>query len=210
MTPERVRLVIASLKCCDKLSSGEKEAFAREVCVGGTMWCLEPCLKLLAALIGSEIVEKFVDFIEDGVTDSCLPFEFIPDNPNHVRCQVSKHQHATMNDCRQRQRQRFCQWAYTLSAPYFKRPLRGHAHYILGDNDVLPIIQEQPRGPSEVPFRKTKSSEVPDSKEGGFSHVQCVKFHPSHFEFGSYSVSCLFTAEINSLANIPKDPLWEK
>lgn len=190
MTPERVCLVIASLKCCDKLSSGEKEEFVRGVCVGGTVRCPERCLKLLAALIGSEIQEKFVDFIEDGVTDSCLPFEFVPENPNHVRCQVPKHQHATMNDRRFRQRQLFCQWACTLSAPYFKRPPHGHAHYILGDNDVLPIIQEQPRGPSEVPFRKTKSSEVPDSKEGGFSHVQCVKFHPSHFEFGSYSIRC--------------------
>ncbi|KAN0120383.1 kinase-like protein [Hyaloscypha variabilis] len=190
MTLERVRLVIASLKCCDNLSSDEKEAFAREVCVGGTMRCLDPCLKLLATLIGSEIIEKFVDFIEDGITDSCLPFEVVPDNLNHIRCQIPKHQHATINNCRQGQRQRFCQWAYTLSSSYFKRPLSGHAHYILGDNDVLPIIQEQPRGPSEVPFRKTKSSEVPDNKEGGFGHVQCVKFHPSHFEFGSYSIRC--------------------
>lgn len=199
MTPERVRLVIASLKCCNKLSPDEKEELAREVCIGGSTWCREPCLKLLAILIAVEIEGKLFDLINDGVTDFCLPFESVPGTNNNLRCQMPDHQHPAITECwhgyrgHQRHRQEFCQWTYTLSAPYFKRPRGGHAHYILGVNDILPIIQEKARGPSEAPLRKTKSSEFPDSREGGFSLVQRVKFQQSHFDFGSYGVRHLVT-----------------
>jgi hypothetical protein len=191
MTPERVRLVVISLKFCNKLSPDEKEQLAREVCIGGSTWCREPCLKLLAVLIAVEIQEKLLDLIKDGVTDFCLPFESVPGTNNNLRCQMPDHQHRVINECLRGHlghRQKFCQWAYTLSAPYFKKPRGGHAHYILGVNDVLPIIQEKARGPSEAPFRKTKPSEFPDSREGGFSQVQRVKFQQSHFDFGSYGV----------------------
>jgi hypothetical protein len=196
MTPERARLVITSLKCCNKLSPDEKEELAREVCIGGSTWCRKPCLKLLTVLIAVEIQERLFDLIEGGVTDFCLPFESVPGTSNNLRCQIPDHQHPVMNGCwqgRLGERQQFCQWAYTLSAPYFKRPRGGHAHYILGVNDVLPIIQEKARGPSEAPLRKTKPSEFPDSREGGFSQVQRVKFQQSHFDFGSYGVRHLVT-----------------
>jgi hypothetical protein len=196
MTPERVRLVITSLEFCNKLSPDKKEELAREVCIGGSTWCREPCLKLLAVLIAVEIQEKLFDLIKDGVTDFCLPFESVPGTSNGLRCQMPDHQHPVINECWRGHlghRKQFCQWAYSLSAPYFKRPRGGHAHYILGVNDVLPIIQEKARGPSEAPLRKTKSSEFPDSREGGFSQIQRVKFQQSHFDFGSYGVRHLAT-----------------
>jgi hypothetical protein len=203
MTPERVRLVIASLEVCNKLSSDEEEELAREVCIGGSTWCREPCLKLLAVLIAVGIQETLFDLIKDGVTDFCLPFESVSGTSNNLRCQIPDHQHPVINECwhgHQRHRQQFCQWAYTLSAPYFKRLRGGHAHYILGVNDVLPIIQEKARGPSEAPLRKTKPSEFPDSREGGFSQIQRVKFQQSHFDFGSYGVRHLVT--------FPRDELF--
>lgn len=199
MTPERVRLVIATLKCCNKLSLDEKEELTRGICIGKSTWCREPCLKLLTILIAVGIEEKLFDLINDGVTDFCLPFESVSGTNNNLRCQMPGHQHPAINERwhgypgHQRQRQQFCQWTYTLSAPYFKRPRGGHAHYILGVNDVLPIIQEKARGPSGAPSRKTKPSEFPDSREGGFSQVQRVKFQQSHFDFGSYGVRHLVT-----------------
>ena len=196
MTPERVRLVIASLEFCNKFSPDKKEELTREVCIGGSTWCREPCLKLLAVLISVEIQEKLFDLIKDGVTDFCLPFEY------NLRCQMPDHQHPAINECLHGYRgcrQQFCQWTYTLSAPYFKRPRGGHAHYILGVNDVLPIIQEKARGPSEAPLRKTKPLEFPDSREGGFSLVQRVKFQQSHFDFGSYGVRHLVTLSRDEL-----------
>jgi hypothetical protein len=211
MTPKRVRLVIASLKVCNKLSADEKEELAREVCIGGSAWCREPCLKLLAVLIAVYIEENLFDLIKDGVTDFCLPFESAPGTNNSLRCQMPDHQHPAINECwhgHRGRRQQFCQWTYTLSAPYFKRPRGGHAHYILGVNDVLPIIQEKARGPSDAPLRRTKPSEFPDSREGGFSQVQRVKFQQSHFDFGSYGVRHLVTFFLRGTLqlNLVKDP----
>jgi hypothetical protein len=192
MTPERVRLVIKSLQCCDSLSPDEKETLTREVCIGGRKWCQEPCLKLLTVLIAADIQNNLLDLIGDHITDLCLPFELVPGTSDNWRCQIPGHQHShIINKCG-RPVESFCQWTNTLSAPYFKRPSGGHAHYILGVNDVLPIIEENVRGSLEAPLQRTKRSESP-SREGGFSEIERVRFHSSHFDFGSYSVRHLVT-----------------
>jgi len=187
MTPERVRLVIKSLQCCDSLSPEHKDALTREICIGGRKWCRKPCLKLLTVLIAAEIQNNLLNLIEDHITDYCLPFELVPGTSDNWRCQIPDHHHSLIINKCGRQVERFCQWTYTLSAPYFKRPPGGHVHYILGVNDVLPIIEENSRGSLEAPLQRTKRSESP-SREGGFSEIERVKFHSSHFDFGSYSV----------------------
>ncbi|KAF2183389.1 kinase-like protein [Zopfia rhizophila CBS 207.26] len=64
-----------------------------------------------------------------------------------------------------------------------------HVHYVLEHNDVLPILQAEDHTASGAPGVTHSRGKVPKPAEyvstyRRFSLVQCVKFHPSHIQFG--------------------------
>ncbi|KAK7955978.1 uncharacterized protein PG986_005200 [Apiospora aurea] len=62
-----------------------------------------------------------------------------------------------------------------------------HHHYIFNNDDVLPIISSQvhEHGTSASRSRSTPGpSGASGAREGGFSRVERVEFHPDHYDFG--------------------------
>jgi hypothetical protein len=76
-----------------------------------------------------------------------------------------------------------------------KRPRDHHVHYVLAQNDVLPIVQATAQPDSgSAPIKEERTGTSQSSSYGGFSEVQKVKFNDSHFEFGSDCVSQVFSS----------------
>ncbi|KAK6827638.1 kinase-like protein [Apiospora arundinis] len=198
ITPERVRAIVAGLgtfssrglnEFVDTAFHGYVENNTRK---GGSV-------KLLAALICCGAVDRYLGLVSDGVSDDCLPPVYDKRHPSSsLRCksQKCKRGHTFLGDLKTRDRKEFYTWTYCLNAPYFKKPNLGipeqgvHHHYILTDDDVLPIVasKEQEPGTSTKMSRQrtsTQSSGSGDTQEGGFSTVTRVEFHPEHFDFGT-------------------------
>jgi hypothetical protein len=195
MTPDNVSLTINTLSCCGNLSPNRKQSLHHEICFGRTTGCSKPCYKILAALIGSGLQEELTRLIEEEMDDSCLPFKcYSEGHDTALRCQNISHCHKAIKVHGWTRLKSFCDWAYAVVAPYFKRPLECHAHYILDHNDILPIVQQQYQEPTKSRSIHQRQGENNVNSErnsifGGFSHVQRVRFHPSHFDFGSSLVS---------------------
>lgn len=189
MTFDTVYSVMNTLSCCSNLSPADKKALAQEVCSGDGPRCRRPCRKLLAVLIGIELQDDLIKLIEDGIDDNCLPLQLVPDIDDTLKCGDPNHNHQVINEYGKMRRLWFCQWTYAVMAPYFMKPPNRHVHYVLDHNDVLPILQLKDQEPSEAPDVMQPKSKNPETSEcmstyGGFSRVQRVQFHPSHYHFG--------------------------
>ena len=129
-----------------------------------------------------------------GVSDTIPGVgDTVPGVGDTLECRNPNHDHPKINEYDEFQRLAFSQWTYAVMAPYFTKALNQHVHYILDHNDILPILQVEKQEASEAPD-VTRSGVT--STYGGFSYVQRVKFHPSHFDFDSEDVSQAFEAEI--------------
>ncbi|KAL9112038.1 MAG: hypothetical protein Q9227_003658 [Pyrenula ochraceoflavens] len=180
---ETIYSIINSLSCCKGLSPADRKSLAQEVYSGKGNGRHHPQRKLLAVLIITNLHEDFIKFIKDGIEDSCLPLQVVAKSKDRLKCRNADHSHQAINEYKRLQRLTLSQWTYAVMAPYFTKPSSDqHVHYILDQNDVLPILQENGRGPSAAPAGMSSGS---DPLAGAFSHVQRVKFHPGHFHFDS-------------------------
>ncbi|KAK8010284.1 kinase-like domain-containing protein [Apiospora arundinis] len=197
MTPEHVRAIVYGLR---SFSSHDLETFVHAAFHGGIHDGVYryPSVKLLAALICCNAVNRYLDLVSEGVSDICLPPVYDKKHPRSaLRCRSKKcnNDHTFLGDLEIRERKEFYNWTYCLNAPYFKKPNLGiptqglHHHYILWDDDVLPIVSntEQKPGTSTKMSRQRPSSQSSgsgDTQDGGFSTVSRVEFHPEHYDFG--------------------------
>ncbi|KAL9622896.1 MAG: hypothetical protein Q9160_002822 [Pyrenula sp. 1 TL-2023] len=192
MTLKTISQVVDYLSCCSNLPPAAKKQLAQEVCFGGGPKHRPPCKKLLAVLILLNLEENFVKLIkgnvddnnDDGINDLCLPLHVVSesDGTKNLKCRNSKHNHHAINQYGKKQRLDVSQYTYAVMSPYFTKPPNQHVHYILDNNDVLPIVQSTDREPSGARDLKRNKGM---STYGGFSRVQCVRFHHSHFHFDS-------------------------
>ncbi|KAI0126970.1 kinase-like domain-containing protein [Xylariales sp. AK1849] len=187
LTAERILHIIDGLRGCRELSSTQRKSLASEVREGGRKWCRKPCLKLLAALIRSDAADVFYDLINGNVTDDCLPPVW-NETLRGSECQSCSTRHTFLTEKTLDQKHDFHYWAYALNAPYFAKPTesgKSHTHYILSQDDVLPIVEERDvKSGSTARQRpdRTPTAENGTSGYGGFSHVRKIKFHPDHFD----------------------------
>src|ERR1700761_7591769 len=137
MTLQSIRLLINSLRCCDNLSTSDKDQFASEIMNGGEERCRNPCLMLITALIGSGMEDQLINYIKDGITDCCLPLQY--SREGSLKCRYSDHDHQILDRCKHNETNLLGMWTYAVTAPYFKAPQGRHIHYILDENDVLPV-----------------------------------------------------------------------
>lgn len=179
MTFSTVHSVINTLPCCSTRSLADKKKLAREVSFGDGRKDRGPCWKLLAVLILRKLQDDLVKLIENGVDDNCLPLG------SNLKCRNTDHNHNDMYG--KIESLEFSRYTYVVMAPYFTKPRDKHIHYIFDPNDILPILQVENPNPSEAPPPGVKPAVT--LMYGGFSHVQCVQFHPSHFHFDSKDVS---------------------
>jgi hypothetical protein len=201
MTFHVIRSILYSLQCCNDLSGADKEDLTSEIWYGGGQRCHEPCVRLLAALIGSHMENELIKFIDDGINDKCLPLGFV--TGNFLGCQHCSRQHGVLDQYARKERRDFCNFAYAITAPYLKGLHGHHVHYELDQNDRLPIIETYRRGvSSEAPIVQQSGSKTLNTSEntilnnsngtynqGGFSIVDRVVFDPSHINFESSEVS---------------------
>ncbi|KAF2465719.1 kinase-like protein [Lindgomyces ingoldianus] len=183
-----VHSVLRSLLCCNVFSPTDISTLAHEICFGSGTRCHRPCSKLLALLILSDCHEDLITLIDEGMDDHCLPLEMVTGS-RPLRCRNPQHNHRVINDYSSKKRREFHQWSYAVKAPYFTKPKNQHVHYVLEHNDVLPILQAEDHtalGALRVTQPRAKAPKQAEcvSTYGGFSHVQRVKFHPSHIQFG--------------------------
>lgn len=170
LTPERVRTVVESLNCFSKYA--DKAKIAGNIYFGSNNPPKPPCLKLLAALIYIERPEDIAKHMDDGVDDSCFPLSYNGSGANQsISCKRHGGSHSTMNkEYRLVVRENLSRASYRLSAPFIKWREKLHSHYILDSSDVLPI---------EV---------CHNAGSGGYSEIQKVKLHESHYDFGGQGV----------------------
>lgn len=170
LTPERVRMVVESLECFSKHS--DKAKIAGNIHFGSNNPPKPPCLKLLAALIFIERPEDIAKHMEDGVDDSCFPLSYNGSGANQsISCKRHGQSHSTMNkEYRLIVRENLSRVSYRLSAPFIKWREKLHSHYILDSSDVLPV------------------NECYNARSRGYSEVQKVKLHKSHYDFGGQGV----------------------
>jgi hypothetical protein len=189
ITFEKVQGVINTLQCCDSLSTDKKQALASEIYNGGQKERSVPSKKLFAILIRIGKHEDLLKLIKDGMNDSCLPIKLISNKEYPLKCRNLDHAHHAINKYDQNLRRKLSLWTYAVMAPFFWKPSDGHIHYILDQNDVLPIIPLESGNSSEEPQIQGQNNEsqkniVNKSNHGAFGYVDCVRFHPSHFDFG--------------------------
>ncbi|KAK3387900.1 kinase-like domain-containing protein [Podospora didyma] len=169
MSKSRVLGVIRKLACFKHLPSAEAKSL-RDSILGDK----NPCWKLLAVLIANGKQEDLRRLLEEDVSDHCLPFPFHSSSP--YRCRIPHHSHPTIAGWSKKTRIDASCWSYAVKAPYFKRPVDKHLHYVLDSMEVLPILDSGPL--------KGKVADG-DTASGGFGEVKMVRLPPSHFNFGS-------------------------
>lgn len=199
MTPGRIRDIITGLL---PNAHPDLESFTHAALRGGSLGRKEmrPSVRLLAALVYCGNPDIYMSLVEEGVSDYCLPPAYRNNDITQPLVCQSKNcgkEHAFLGNISDMEREEFHLWAYRLNAPYFKKPKRNtsaggrHNHYILGMNDVLPIISSVEQKPSAPrnPTRPTPGPAPPDAQgtfDGGYSTVTRVEFHPDHYDFGSH------------------------
>lgn len=198
ITPERVRVIVAGLGSFEnsvELDSFVHRAFHGDMKGGARRY---PSVKLLAALVCCGATDRYLELVLSGVSDVCLPPVYDERHPrSSLRCKSEKcnNGHKFLGDLEIRDRKEFFAWTYYLNAPYFSKPKPKsgatdqalHNHYILSDNDVMPIVsseEQEPGTSTKMSRQRTPSSGSGESQMGGFSTVTRVEFHPDHYNFG--------------------------
>ncbi|KAF7526380.1 hypothetical protein G7054_g10783 [Neopestalotiopsis clavispora] len=190
LTPERVLVVISDLPGSMDLCKEEQEIFADAVCHGDES--TRKSVKLLAALLCSDLEKEFYPLVLEGVSDMCLPPTTEGQGrPTSMLCQNCLHGHSYLHKKSPKRLREFYTWAYGLNAPYFKRleqtdqESRPHAHYVFSNEDVLPIVENNYSENKTSRSSNTVAARPGGGNEGGFSTVTRVVFHDDHFELGS-------------------------
>lgn len=173
LTPDTVRNIVRGLECFG--SHIDRDKIAKEIHHGSKSRHNHPCLKLLATLIYIEKVNDIAKHMADGLNDSCFPLNYNGSGRKSISCKRHGESHKTINEYRLHYREDFSRWSYRLSAPFIKWRKEIHSHYILDSSDVFPII------------------DVQGALSGGFSEIQKVKLHKSHFDFGGHGVRKLLS-----------------
>ena len=183
---DQVVSIIQLLECYQSCTAAEINKIVEHI------YC--NCLKLLTISILTK--NELRPLVEDGLLDECLPLATEPNTDGELlKCQTAGHKHTYLNNGLDRvERQRISHWSYAVSAPYLVRQDTGHIHYILDNNDVLPITDIMSSESSEAPDVQRPSakqgvSQINQGLMGGYGEVKRVKIHPSHFDFKSHDVS---------------------
>ncbi|KAF2999572.1 hypothetical protein E8E14_003926 [Neopestalotiopsis sp. 37M] len=190
LTPERVLVVISNLSGSKQLCKEDQKTFADAVCHGDQS--TKKSVKLLAALLCSDLEDKFYSLVQRGVSDMCLP----PTTEGQGKlksmlCQNCSAEHSYLHNSSHRRLRQFYTSAYALNAPYFKRleqkgqESNPHAHYIFSNEDVLPVVGNNYSKNKTSGSSTTMAVGPSGDHEGGFSTVTQVVFHNDHFELGS-------------------------
>ncbi|KAK8867724.1 kinase-like domain-containing protein [Apiospora arundinis] len=205
VTPERVRAIVAGL---GTFNSRDLDAFVQAAFHGyshnGKLQ--NPSVKLFATLVCCDAVDHYLDLVYWGISDVCLPPVYVNnDSRRPLKCKGGScgPEHMFLERLPIKRRKVFYEWAYALNAPYFRRPKLNtpkpgaptqglpqglHHHYILSDDDILPIVsskEQEPGTSTRMSRQRNSTSGSGDAQEGGFSTVTRVEFHPDHFDFGS-------------------------
>jgi hypothetical protein len=190
LTPERVLAVIGNLSGLKQRSEEYQKTFADAVCHGSKS--MRKSLKLLAALLCSDLEKKFYSLVQEGVSDMCLPpTQEERGKFSSMLCQSCSKEHSYLQDKTSWRHRNFYLWAYGLNAPYLKRLEQtdresgSHVHYVFSNEDVLPFVENH--HPENNTSRSSNSIAARSGldHEGGFSTVTQVVFHDDHFELGS-------------------------
>src|SRR3569833_799441 len=199
MTLQTIRTLVASMPECESYSPAENELFARDIRSGRRGGhtpgrCERPCVKVLAALIRCRMEHKFLRLVNDRLNDFCFPLEPLPGDDFRLGCKHEGHSHTYLASLGSQDSRDLCSERHTLAAPYLKWLPNGHAHYILGPDDILPIVSKKVNGSdssrTSLSRRGKSGTQVsPETGVGGFGKVDRVSFHRSHFNFGEYGVS---------------------
>ncbi|CAG9942252.1 unnamed protein product [Clonostachys rosea f. rosea IK726] len=162
LTPEKVFLIIHTLKCWSEVEN--KHAMAQDICFGDERGA--PRLKIFAVLLLMERAEDIMKFIDDGVCDNCLLLTGWP-----ISCSIhGRHDvldHYTPDDL-----EIFIGWLCILSAPYIKIRKDVHSHYILQRGYCLPV---------KVRTVSSNNTEERITQHGGFSKVHKVQIPSSQY-----------------------------
>ncbi|KAK3321328.1 hypothetical protein B0T19DRAFT_263775 [Cercophora scortea] len=176
MTRQNVFSVVMSLPCFSNLSREGKERVCDKIF---SKDC--PRWRLLAALLLLEREDKLASFLEDSVSDECLPIA-----PKVSHCRVCYHsRHKCLGELNAKHRDELSRWSYAVNAPYFKSSPGQHFHLVLDGNDRLPITKISKIDTSNAPSHQKSGHVVGNAANGGFGEVQKVTFDSSHFNFDS-------------------------
>ncbi|CAI6084427.1 unnamed protein product [Clonostachys chloroleuca] len=162
LTPEKVYLIIHTLKCCSKVE--DKHAMAQDICFGDERCA--PRLKIFAILLLMDRAEDIVKFMDDGLCDNCLLSTSWP-----TSCSIHG-RHNVLDRYMPEDLELFIGWRCTLSAPYIKIRKDVHSHYILQHGHCLP---------TEVCTVSSNDNEERTAQQGGFSKVYKVQIPSSQY-----------------------------
>ncbi|KAK4216482.1 kinase-like protein [Rhypophila decipiens] len=184
VTPNRVLQVVQLLTCCKALSAAEKEKLRDSICFPDNpeqqRW------KLLVILLRNGMQEQLLILCGEGVSDQCLPIRVCEKNKNPPPCRMQGHRHPTIDAWGDKKRRKISQWSYAVKSPYFTRLTGHHSHYILEDNDVLPIKKTRERLSSpDAPtaHQKPETENEQGAIVSGFSEVRIVELDEGHYDF---------------------------
>ncbi|KAM7215573.1 kinase-like protein [Rhypophila decipiens] len=183
-TPNRVLQLVQLLTCCKALSSAEKEKLRDSICFSPDN-PEQQCWKLLLILVRTGKQEQLLILRGEGVSDQCLPIQVCEKDKHPPPCRVPDHRHPTIDAWLDTKRRKISLWSYAVKSPYFTRLPGHHNHYLLENNDVLPINKTCERLSSpDAPTAHQKSET--ENEQGaivsGFSEVRIVELDESHYD----------------------------
>jgi hypothetical protein len=162
LTPEKVYLIIHTLKCCSKVE--DKHAMAQDICFGDERCA--PRLKIFAILLLMDRAEDVVKVMDDGLCDNCLLLTSWP-----TSCSIHG-RHKVLDHYMPEDLELFIGWRCILSAPYIKIRKDVHSHYILQHEHCLPM---------KVCTVSSNDTEERTAQQGGFSKVYKVQIPSSQY-----------------------------
>ncbi|KAI9170776.1 protein kinase [Paramyrothecium foliicola] len=195
LSPERVLRLVLGLSCFENNSDQEKRKVAQDICFGSSY--SPPCLKVLGILIGMEYPNEIKDYMEDEMSDECLPLrgEFTqgPDavtTADRFICQNANHTHKIVNGYQSfNKKESFMKWNRRLTAPYLKWQGPLHSHYQIEKGECLPFPSGMKRqltagDAKEYGMHIGRDDQTDQWRYGGFSEISKVKICDSHRELG--------------------------
>jgi len=164
LNPNQILAIVSLLDCTSQLSPAEKTVLRDRICFGD-----QPSWRLLAVLLLCGRHEVLIQFIEDKVSDRCLPI-------GKEGCAVPGHEHRIIQRMATLGSGELSRNSHAVVAPYFTQVPGRHLHYVLSEDDVLP-------------FAGATSDTYNESELNDRTLVHKISVKEGHFRFDFLTVS---------------------
>lgn len=140
--------------------------------------------RMLGILVHLGRAKDILVFIKNGLNDSMLPLRLKPDRTGLMYTKAGTDVDVDfLQDWDKRTVKEFGEVQFAFISPYFVRPADGRLlHYILSEEDVLPILEESK-------WIREPGDENPQPDAPVTHGVKQIQLHQCHYDFGDYGVS---------------------